>query len=68
MSEATVSPSKSNQVRLPDRPCPACGTPSPAMLATLPSGRRAVVEACAICGRQEVSAIPSNQKGAMTHE
>ena len=36
--------------------------PAAAMLAVLPSGRRALIQACAICGRQE--ATPIDAKGA----
>lgn len=31
--------------------------PAAAMLAVLPSGRRALIQACAICGRQEATPI-----------
>ncbi len=36
---------------VPNHMCPGCGMAAPAVLAALPSGRTALVEACAVCGR-----------------
>jgi transcription elongation factor Elf1 len=47
----------SKQVAVKDHTCPACGMPAPALLATLPSGRRVLVEACAICGLQQTTPV-----------
>ncbi len=62
MNTAALSLSATSHIRLPHRDCPACGMPAPAIVALLPSGRRALIEACAICGRQD--AIPINAREA----
>ena len=49
--------------RVPDHTCPSCGMPAPAAVVVLPSGRRALIEACAICGRQEATPISSEPTG-----
>jgi len=59
VNEVPVSIPETKPIRLPDRPCPVCGVPAAAMLATLPSGRKVLVEACAICGRQEAAPVDS---------
>ena len=51
--------------RVPGHTCPACGTPAPAAVVVLPSGRRALIEACAICGRQEARPISAEQFGRL---
>jgi len=69
MSKETLctSLSAASPIQLPQRPCPACGMPSPAALVLLPSGRRALIEACAVCGRQ--AAVPVGaQQAAMLLE
>jgi len=63
MTQTITSSRPSPSRRLPSRPCPTCGLPSAAALVTLPSGRRALIEACAVCGRQHVSPARSS-KGA----
>ena len=55
MNQATVADATPRTTRLEGHTCSACGMPAPAMLAVLPSGRRVLVEACAICGRQEAT-------------
>ena len=57
----TSSAPTQESVRLADRPCPACGMPAAAMLAALPSGRRALLQACAICGSQDATPIHAKQ-------
>ena len=52
-----ASPPAAGSVRLPDHRCPACGMPSAALLAPLPGGSRALIEACAVCGRQEATPV-----------
>ena len=67
MTGTAVSLSRANANRLGDRPCPGCGTLAAALLATLPSGRRALIEACAICGRQEVTPADARTASAPPH-
>ena len=57
MNEAAVLDRDARSERLLDHRCPACGMPAPAVLAVLPSGRRVLVEACAICGRQAAAPV-----------
>ena len=57
MRQAAVLDRDTQARRLPDHRCPTCGMPAPALLAVLPSGRRVLVEACAICGRQEATPV-----------
>ena len=57
----TPSAPTHRSVRLADRPCLACGMPAAAMLAALPSGRRALILACAICGRQAATPFDAAQ-------
>lgn len=59
----TCNPTPAAMRRLAPRPCPACGCASAAALATLPSGRQALVEACPICGRQTAALLPVGQVG-----
>jgi predicted nucleic acid-binding Zn ribbon protein len=54
-STSRVQPSESRQRTT--QPCPACGCPSPVAVVTLPSGRRVRIEACAVCGRQDVRPV-----------
>ena len=61
MNQTLAQPLRSQTTRLADRPCPACGMPAAAMLAVLPSGRRALIQACAICGRQAATPIDAEQ-------
>ena len=61
MNTAALSLSRTSHIRLPRRDCPACGMPAPAIVALLPSGRRALIEACAICGRQEATPINARE-------
>ena len=61
MNQTSAQPLRSQTTRLADRPCPACGMPAAAMLAALPGGRRALIQACAICGRQEAMPIDAKQ-------
>jgi len=63
MNQNALSPSTASKIRLRDRRCPVCGIPAAAMLATLPSGRRALVEACAVCGRQEATPVGPEESG-----
>ena len=62
---ATAQLSTANPIQLPGRDCPNCGMPEAAALATLPSGRRALIEACAICGRQEAAPVSAEQACAL---
>jgi len=57
MNDTTARTAPSKTTHLPGHTCPACGMPAPAMLAVLPSGRQALIEACAICGRQEATPL-----------
>ena len=65
MIQSDASPCKGDSIRLADRPCPRCGMAAPAILATLPSGRRALIEACAICCRQEATAVDPQQAAVL---
>jgi len=47
-------------IPLPGHRCPACGMPSPALLALI-QGRRALIEACPICGRKQATAVTPEQ-------
>ena len=47
-------------IPLPGHRCPACGMPSPALLALL-QGRQAISEPCPICGRREATAVTPEQ-------
>ena len=60
---ASTPASANSPDRVPDHTCPACGMPAPAAVVVLPSGRRALIEACAICGRQEATPISSEPAG-----
>ena len=55
------APRPAAPVHLPPRPCPVCGTPAPSMLAVLPSGRQAIIGACAVCGRQDAKPVADLQ-------
>ena len=57
MSAKTTTLSKACPIALPPRSCPACGVTAPSLLALLPSGRRALVEACAVCGRHVTTPV-----------
>ena len=57
--------SNTSPIPLPEHRCPACGMPAPAALVVLPSGRRAFIEACAICGRQDATAVTPRQAAAL---
>lgn len=61
MRTPTSSKQEASRIDLQDQTCPACGMPAPAALVVLPSGRRALIEACAICGRQEVTPMDAEQ-------
>ena len=69
MNGAAALNRDSQSQRLPDHRCPACGMPAPALLATLPSGRRVLVEACAVCGRQNVAVVGASvtRRPSSTH-
>lgn len=58
MSTATLS---ERPKRLPESPCPNCGMPAPSAIAELPSGRKLLIEACAICGRQEATPVDAQR-------
>ena len=66
MNNSTMSASTASPARLPKHTCPACGMAAPAVLAVLPSGRKVVVEACAICGHQQVMPVGPEQARLLT--
>jgi len=57
MTQTSAPYTPATSRRLPDGPCPSCGALAARAVAYLPSGRRALIEACAICGRQNVSPV-----------
>ena len=59
MNRATAASAMPRATRLQNHTCPACGLPAPAAVAVLPSGRRVLIEACAVCGRQEATPWPT---------
>ena len=63
MNQATAPVPETQPARLAGHTCPGCGMPAPAVVAVLPSGRRALIEACAICGRQEVTPLDAGAPG-----
>ena len=65
MNTRSSTLSAASPVRLPQHTCPACGMAAPAVLALLPSGRRALIEACAICGRKKATPLSAEQTSAL---